>query len=243
MGALAGTAFVVLTTLVVPIWIDPLFNTYKPIENGEVKSQLLALARASGVPGEDIYEFDASRQTTRISANVGGIFGSAAVRLNDNLLRRTTLAEIRAVMAHEIGHYTMNHTYKFIAQYALLLIVGFLVVKWAVDRALARYGERLGLRGVADVAGLPLLVAALGTFMFVATPLTNSLTRVQEIEADRFGLNLAREPHGVAEVVLKVTEYRKPNPGPIEEFVFFDHPSARFRIHDAMRWREALGTP
>ena len=96
---------------------------------------------------------------------------------------------------------------------------------------------------VGDVASLPLLVAVFLVFMFLATPITNTLIRTQEIEADRFGLNLAREPRGQAEVDLKLTEYRKPDPGPIEEFIFFDHPSTRFRIHDAMRWREAMGTP
>ena len=79
--------------------------------------------------------------------------------------------------------------------------------------------------------------------MLVATPVSNTIIRTQEIEADRFGLNLAREPHGMAEALLKLTEYRKPAPGPIEEFLFFDHPSTRFRIHDTMRWREAMGSP
>jgi STE24 endopeptidase len=78
------------------------------------------------------------------------------------------------------------------------------------------------------MAGLPLLAAVFGVFMFLATPITNTLTRTQEIEADRFGLNLAREPNGEAEVDLKLTEYRKPDTGPIEEFIFFDHPSTRF---------------
>jgi STE24 endopeptidase len=68
------------------------------------------------------------------------------------------------------------------------------------------------------------------------------MIRTQEIEADRFGLNLAREPHAEAEVDLKLVEYRKADPGPIEEIVFFDHPSTRYRIHDAMRWRKAMGT-
>ena len=112
-----------------------------------------------------------------------------------------------------------------------------------MDLLLTRYGARLGLEGVGDVASLPLLAAVFAIFMFFATPITNTMIRTQEIEADRFGLNLAREPHGEAEVDLKLTEYRKPEPGPIEEFVFFDHPSTYFRIHDAMRWREAMGTP
>jgi STE24 endopeptidase len=242
-GTVTAIGLITLALLVGPVWIDPLFNTYKPVEPGPVKDAVLTLAQADGVPVSNIYEFDASRQTTRVSANVSGIFGSAAVRLNDNLLRRTSLPEIRAVMGHELGHYVMNHVYKSIAEFALLILAGFLFSKWAMDRLLCRHGARLGLRGVTDVASLPLLTAVFSLFMFAATPVVNTLIRTQEIEADRFGLNLAREPHGEAEVDLKLTEYRKPDPGPIEEFIFFDHPSTRFRIRDAMRWREAMGTP
>ena len=116
-GTVAVVGLSVLGLLIAPIWIDPLFNTYKPVEDGDVKAAVLAMARADGVPVDRVYEFDASRQTTRVSANVSGIFGSASVRLNDNLLRRTSLPEIRAVMAHELGHYVLNHIYKGIAQF------------------------------------------------------------------------------------------------------------------------------
>ncbi len=242
-GTGVTVALAIVALLIAPVWIDPLFNTYKPVENGEIKSSVLAMAKANGVPTDNVYEFDASRQTTRISANVSGIFGSAAVRLNDNLLRRSTVPEIRAVMGHELGHYVLNHIYKSVAIYALLFLVAFLFAQWSMNRLLARYGQRFGLHGVSDVASLPLLVAVFSVFTFFATPITSTLTRTQEIEADRFGLNLAREPHGAAEVNLKITEYRKPDPGPIEAFIFFDHPSTRFRIHDSMRWREAMGTP
>lgn len=242
-----GTALIVLlliaTTIIWPIWVDPLFNTYKPVEDGEVRKAVVAMAQSNGVPADNVVEFDASRQTTRISANVSGIFGVASVRLNDNLLRRTSLPEIRAVMGHEIGHYVMNHIYKSITEFTVLFLVAFLFAQWSMGRLLGRYGAALGLRGEADVAAFPLLAAVFGVFMFLTTPISNTLTRTQETEADRFGLNLAREPHGAAELDLRLTEYRKPDPGPIEEVLFFDHPSTRFRIHDAMRWREAMGTP
>jgi len=242
-GTAVAVAFIVLLLLVAPVAIDPLFNTYRPVVDGPVRQAVLAMAHANGVPADDVFEFDASRQTTRVSANVAGIFGSASVRLNDNLLRRSSLPEIRAVMGHELGHYVLNHVYKWIGAMALLLLGGFLFMQWAMARLLARHGARFGLHGVGDVATLPLLVAVFSVFAFAATPVTNTITRTQEIEADRFGLNLSREPHGMAEVDLKLTEYRKPDPGPLEEFVFFDHPSTRFRVHDAMRWREAMGTP
>ena len=214
-GTVTSISLMTLMILVGPVWIDPLFNTYKPVENGEIKSAVLAMAHANGVPVDNVFEFDASRQSTRVSANVSGIFGSAAVRLNDNLLRRTSQPEIRAVMAHELGHYVMNHIYKAIVGFALLLLAAFVFAKWLMERLLARHGVRFGLQGVGDVASLPLLSAVLSIFLFFATPVTNTLIRTQEIEADRFGLNLAREPHGAAEVDLKLTEYRKPDPGPI----------------------------
>jgi STE24 endopeptidase len=242
-GAVAAVGMMTLALVVAPVWIDPLFNTYKPVESGPVRDAVLAMARSNGVPVDNVYEFDASRQTTRISANVSGIFGTAAVRLNDNLLRRTSAAEVRAVMGHELGHYVMNHVAKSLAQIALLSLAGFLFAQWALGHLLARHGARLGLQGAADVAGLPLLAAVFSVLLFAATPLVNTLIRTQEIEADRFGFNLAREPHGAAEAYLQLTEYRKPDPGWLEEMIFFDHPSTRFRIHDAMRWREAMGAP
>ncbi|MFL6625723.1 MAG: M48 family metallopeptidase [Vitreoscilla sp.] len=241
-GTAVTMAMLVLLIVVAPVVIDPLFNTYKPVSDPAVRSAVLAMARADDVPVTDVYEFDASRQTTRVSANVSGLLGTAAVRLNDNLLR-TSLPEIRAVMGHELGHYVLNHAVKSLCELALLALAGFMFAKWAMDALLHRLGAAWALQGVADVAGLPLLLAVFSAFMLVTTPISNTIVRTQEIEADRFGLNLAREPNGFAEAALKLTEYRKPDPGPIEEFVFFDHPATRHRIHDAMQWREAMGTP
>jgi STE24 endopeptidase len=242
-GTAGGVGVVMVVLMISPTWIDPLFNTYKPVADGPVKASVLRMAHANGVPADDIFEFDASRQTTRISAHVTGIFGSAAIRLNDNLLRRTSPAEIDAVMAHELGHYVMNHMYKRLISFALLLLVAFFVAQWVMARLLRRTAAATGVARVDDVASLPLLVAVLSVFLALATPLNNTLTRVAEIEADRFALNLSREPHGFAEAQLRLVEYRKADPGPIEEFVFFHHPSTRHRIFDAMRWRQAMGTP
>lgn len=242
-GAAACSALLALMLLIKPIVIDPLFNTYKPLDPGPVRDAVLAMAQANGVPADEVYVFDASRQTKRVSANVSGLGSTAAVRLNDNLLDRTSLPEIRAVMAHELGHYVLNHAPKMLMQFGLLILFGFLFCQWAMRRLFARHGHRWGTRAVADVASLPLLAAVFSAFMLAATPVFNSIIRTQEIEADRFGLNLARDPHGFAEAMLKLSDYRKPDPGPLEELIFFHHPSARHRIHDAMRWREAMGTP
>jgi STE24 endopeptidase len=236
-GALAFTVFMVA---IGPVLIDPLFNTYKPVEDGPVKRAILQMAHADGVPVDNVYEFDASRQTTRISANVSGMFGSAAVRLNDNLLRRTSEAEIRAVMSHELGHYVLNHMAKTMFMLAVVIFIGFYVAQASIDGLLRRFAGTTGVSRLDDVASLPMLVAVFSVFVTLATPALNTITRVQEAEADRFGLNLSREPLGFAEAQLRLVEYRKADPGPVEEFIFFHHPSTRNRIYDAMRWREAM---
>jgi STE24 endopeptidase len=240
-----GTAvlmgFMVVGVVLAPVYIEPLFNTYKPIEDGPVRQKILAMAQANGVPVSNVYEFDASRQTTRVSANVTGLFGSAAVRMNDNLMRRSSEPEILAVVGHEIGHFAMNHVSKSLLQFGIIIGIGFAFVAWATRVLLQRHGARWGVRDVADPGSLPLLVALFSVYLFVATPLINTITRTQEVEADLYGLNLAREPHGEAEVLLKLVEYRKADPGPIEEFIFFTHPGTRTRIFNAMRWRAELG--
>jgi STE24 endopeptidase len=237
-----GVTVVLMTVAIVvaPVFIEPLFNTYKPVESGPIKSAVLSMALANGVPVSNVYEFDASRQTTRVSANVAGLFGTAAVRLNDNLLRRSSEAEIRAVMGHEIGHYAMNHVTKSLTMFTLLVMACFLVTQWLMARVLSQKASAWRLTGPADVASLPLLVVIFSTCLLLATPVINTIIRTQETEADLWGLNVAREPHGEAEVLLKLTEYRKPDPGAWEEIFFFDHPSTRTRITNAMRWREQM---
>jgi STE24 endopeptidase len=140
-------------------------------------------------------------------------------------------------MAHEMGHYVLNHIFELLLQIGLLIVVGFAFVRWAFDRVAGRWGSRWGIGGIADVAGLPLLVLLLSVFFFVLTPVTNTMIRTQEVEADIFGLNAAQQPDGEAEVALKLGEYRKLKPGPVEEFIFFDHPSGYSRILMAMRWK------
>jgi STE24 endopeptidase len=238
-GSAVSLVFLVFVTVLAPVYIDPLFNTYEPLADVRVKDEVLRLARASGIEAADVYEVDASRQTTRISAHVTGFLGTMRIRLNDNLLERCSLPEIEAVMAHEIGHYVLNHVYKSLLFFAVVLVCGFAFVRATFAWALRRWGRRWAIDGIGDVGGLPLLAALLSVYFFVLTPVLNNHARVAETEADLYGLQAAREPDGFAEVALKLGEYRKLEPGAFEEWFFFDHPSGRSRIRMAMQWKAA----
>lgn len=238
-GAAVMVTFLVIGIAIGPVFIAPLFNQYTRLEDPRVKDPILRMAHANGIAANDVWVMDASKQTSRISANVSGLLGTERITLNDNLLNRTSLPEIEAVMGHELGHYVLNHIWKMILMLGLVIVAGFAFVQWAFERMRLRYGTRWGIENVADLAGFPLLVAIFSLFMFVVTPVTNSIIRIQESEADVFGLNAARQPEGFAEVSLKLGEYRKLDPGRLEEIVFFDHPSGRERIAMAMRWKAA----
>jgi len=236
-GSVVGLAFMAVLMLIGPVFVDPLFNEYVPLEDPVVKEPILSMARANGIEVDNVYQFDASRQTTRVSANVSGFLGTMAIRLNDNLLNRCTLPEIKEVMAHEIGHYVLNHVYEMLIVIGLILVGGFGFIRWSFDRVVQRWGRKWSVSGIGDIAGMPLLAALFATYFFVMTPIVNTTIRVNEAEADLFALHAAREPDGAAEVALKLSEYRKMDPGPIEEWIFYDHPSGRSRIHMAMTWK------
>jgi STE24 endopeptidase len=231
--------FLLGVVFIAPVFIEPLFNTYKPLMKPEIRDPILAMARANQIPTRQVFEVDASRQTTRVSANVAGFLGTTRIALNDNLLKQCTLPEIRAVMAHEMGHYVLNHGAKLLTYSGILLAIGFALTRILFDAAMRRWGVRWGLRSIADPAGLPLLALIFGTLLFLATPFLNTIVRVTEREADAFGINTSREPDGMARVALKLGAYRKLDPTPLEEFIFFDHPSGRARIRMAMDWKAA----
>jgi len=228
--------FLLFVIVVTPVFINPAFNDYKPLPPGPTRDAILALARANDVPVHEVSWYDASRQTKRISAHVAGMFGTTQIGLNDNLLEKTSLPEIRAAMAHEMGHYVLNHGLRHAVYLALLYGIGFFVLDRALTAVIARWGERLRIRERADPATLPLVVAILSTYLFVVTPLQNRIIYAGEVEADLYGLNASREPHGFATVAMRLASYRKLEPGPIEKWLFYDHPSGRDRVEASMRW-------
>ena len=230
-------AFFIMATAISPVFLEPLLNHFQPLQQGPVREQILAMARSDGVPAHDVLEYDNSRQTNRISAHVSGFLGTTQISLNDNLVKQCTPDEILAVLGHEMGHYVMNHVFNFLLQVGIIVAGGFALVRWLFVGLLARYGAGWRVLGIDDPAGLPLFVAVFTAYVFILTPVLNTLIRGQEMQADIFGLNLARRPDAFANVALKLSTYRKLSPGRWEEAIFYDHPSGRTRIMTAMRWK------
>jgi STE24 endopeptidase len=250
-GALVAMVLSIFAVAISPVYLQPIFNKIKRLDDPKITVPILKMAHANGIPTNDVYEIDASRQTTRMSANVSGFGNTMRITLNDNLLKRGSPEEIQSVMGHEMGHYVMNHIPKFLFFLAVLAVLSFAYLYWGLDWTLKRWGDQWGIHEVSDPAILPLVTLLIGILFFLLTPVMNSATRIQEKEADMFGLNAARQPDGFAQAAIHLSEYRKMRPGPLEEFVFFDHPSGYNRIHSAMQWKaenlelfeKSLGAP
>lgn len=234
-GTIVSIVFAAVIGMLAPVYIFPLFNTFTPMAAGEQKDDILHLAQANGVPAHDVMVFDVSRQSHRVTANVSGFMETTRISLSDTLLERTSPEAVRQVMGHEIGHYVLQHTISILIMNALLIVIVFALANLLFN-AISK-GERWGIRDISDPAGMPLLFAIIGFLFLIATPINNNLIRFHEHQADIFGLNAAREPDGFAESALLLSEYRKMEPSPLEEWFFYDHPSGYARIHMAMVWK------
>jgi STE24 endopeptidase len=234
-GTVFTGAFAAIAVMLAPVYIAPIFNTYTPMEQGPLKESILQMAQANGVPADDVMVFDVSRQSNRVTANVSGLFETTRVSLSDTLIQRTSPGAVRAVMGHEIGHYSLHHIMSNLLMLLVVIAITFALAN-VIFKRLSR-GERWGVRDVADPAGMPLLFAIISFLGIVSMPINNNIVRFHESQADIFGLNAAREPDGFAEAALLLSEYRKMEPSAFEEWFFYDHPSGYARVHMAMQWK------
>jgi len=236
-----GLTAVFITILMVlsPIYIEPIFNHYTPAPAGPVRDQVVAMAKANGIPADKIFVYNGSKQSNAYTANVSGLFGSARVAMSDTMFKQgADLAEVRGVVGHEMGHYAHHHALWIAGGMSLLAIIAFFLV----DRLFAPVSALMGadtVRGLADPAGLPILAVILGLLGLLGQPVTNSLIRIAESDADHYSLVHFNEPDGLSKALVKTIEYRAATPGKLEEVLFYDHPAVGNRIRLAMDWKAA----
>ena len=232
-GALV-VGFLAFILLLSPMVIEPLFNDFEPIPEGEVRDAVLAMADEAGIPEDRIFVFDGSRQSNNFTANVSGIGGSARIAISDVALGEASLDEVKAVTGHEIGHYVLGHVWRTV----LVLSVTAILVLFLTARLYPVAARLLGSKApIDDIRGLPVLVFVAGTLATLASPITNTLTRVGEAEADAYSLETVGLPDALSGALVKTAEYRYPRPGALEEMIFYTHPSVENRIMRAMEWK------
>lgn len=238
-GGFAGIV-TLLGLLAGPPLIEPLFNDYQPVPPGEVRTALEQIADDVDIPHDRIFMYDGSRQSDRFTANVSGLGPSARIAISDVALKQASLAEVRAVTGHEAGHYKLGHVWRYVVIFPMLAMAFFFLL----DRLFAPTARMLGSDARLDEPrGLPVFAVVGSILGLLVTPLTNTLTRVGETEADIYSLQTVDEPDALATALVKTAEYRYPRPSPLEEALFYTHPSVEKRALRAMEWKAAHPRP
>ncbi len=223
--------FMAVATIVEPIWIEPLFNRFTPVQNLQIRRELQAEARRAGVPDAAIYQINRSRQSSHTNAYVVGLFGTHRIVVYNTLLREDSPREIRFIVAHELGHYVLHHLWIGLAFGAGWLLPLFWLGAWLFRRALRRWPHRFGA-GPADPAALPLLLFLLAALLFLSTPAFNAFSRWEEHQADAYALRLDPDPAAGIAAFKGFVRSDLSDPAPPSWMIWwaFTHPSLQQRV-------------
>ena len=224
--------FIILLQLITPIWLDPLFNTFGPMKDKALETQLLQLADRSGIEGGRVFEVAKSEDTKQLNAYVNGFGATQRIVLWDTILKAMDRPQLLAVMGHEMGHYVLKHVWQLMAV-ATLSILALLYAVYRLSGALiSRYAGRFRFTSLADIASLPLILLLVGAMSLVIDPPTLAFSRHIEHEADRFTLELTHDNHalGSALVILQQENLGVPRPGWLYTWFRESHPPLGERI-------------
>lgn len=230
-SAAAGATLVIAGSFVYPLVVEPVFNNFRPLPAGELRTQLLALAASDHIHLDDILVADASRRTTTDNAYVSGFGASRRLVLDDTLLRHDTPAEVRVITAHELGH-VKNNDVLHGTLLGALAVAAAMCGAFVLFREGAQLPRRVGATGAADPRVVPLLLATYAVVSFAVTPVSSLVSRHIEARADAHSLSLTRDPTDfiAAQRKLAVNGLDDLDPPEILYFLFATHPTAPQRI-------------
>ncbi|MCD6250382.1 MAG: M48 family metallopeptidase [candidate division Zixibacteria bacterium] len=243
--SLGAIPFIVLMAVIVPVLISPMFNEFGPLNDKQLEAEIIALAEQAGIEGANIYEVDASKQSSKINAYVTGLFGTKRIVLYDTLIKYFTLDEIKFVMAHEMGHYKMNHVWQGVGLAILFIMFALWLMNRLIHSVIVRFKNRFGFDSLSDYASWPLVLVFLTVIMFVFQPVTNSFSRHIERQADTYGMEMSGvdgEAAATAFDKLSVFNLSDPNPNAFVEFWFYSHPSLVKRMAFVRGWQPSPET-
>jgi STE24 endopeptidase len=231
-SGLLAIPFLFLLIFVQPIWIDPLFNKFGPMQDKALETKILNLAQRAGIEGGRVYEVAKSEDTKALDAYVAGFGSTKRIVLWDNTINRLNERELLFVMGHEMGHYVLGHVWKTILSLSALIIAGLLAIHLTADWLILRYRERLGFTRLSDIASLPLIILLFAAYTFIISPAALAISRHFEHEADRFGLEITEDNYAAATafVKLQTENLGVPRPGLLYKLWRESHPPLGERI-------------
>lgn len=234
-GAVFALLFVGLANLA-PVLLLPIFFTFKPLERDALRGRLEQLAARAGTRIVGVYEWALGTRTRKANAALAGLGNTRRILVSDTMLEQYSDDEIEVVLAHELGHHVHHDIWRGLALEAGLVLLGC----FAADVGLRRLGPVLGLTGIADPAGVPLVGAAAGAVSLALLPFGLALSRRHERRADRFALDLTKNPGAFVTAMrrLGAQNLAEEQPSRIVQWLFHSHPPLEERLAAARAWTE-----
>jgi STE24 endopeptidase len=230
--------FIVLSILITPLWIEPLFNKFGPMKNKALEAQIVHLADRAGISDSRVFEVEKSQDTSTVNAYVTGFGSTKRIVLWDTIIDKLEPDELLFVMGHEMGHYVLHHIEKLIVYQFALSFLLFLFLNSA-SFFIRKYKKQLHVKSLVDIASLPLLLLMAHLFFLATDPISNAYSRHFEHEADRFGLEITQNNEAAAEAFVKLQQENLGNPFPGPLFVLWrsTHPPLGERIQFCNSYR------
>jgi STE24 endopeptidase len=235
----AGVFFAFLTIALArltPVLLLPLFFRIKPLEHESLRARLMALAERAGARVLGAYEWGLAARSRRANAALAGMGATRRILVSDTMLQDYSEDEIEVVLAHEIAHHVHGDIWKAIALESITILVSF----QAAAQVLRLAGPRLGLAGPSDIAGLPVILLVCGFVILAVRPAMYALSRSCERSADRFALELTRNPAAFVSAMrrLGAQNLAEEQPSRLIQWLFHSHPPFRERIAAAQSFKE-----
>jgi Zn-dependent protease with chaperone function len=211
---LLAIPFLFFIMLISPVWIDPLFNKFAPMNDKVLEGKILALADRAGIEGSRVYEVNKSVDTKAVNAYVTGFMKTKRIVLWDTIIAKLNEKELLFVMGHEMGHYVLSHVITGILFFSILILLILYVAHRTAGVLIEKFKARFGFDQLFDIASLPLIILLINIFSLVISPIAMGFSRYQEHEADRFGLEITRSNHDAATAFVKLQKENLSNPRP-----------------------------
>lgn len=225
--------FTVFLMFVQPVIIDPLYNDFYPLKDKELEGKILNLASKADIPAEHVYEVNMSEKTNALNAYVTGIGSNSRIVLWDTTLNELNDNEVLFVMAHEMAHYVKKHIYMGMATYLLISFIGLFIASKILEWAVKRFGQRLSIKGINDIASLPLLLLIISMLTFIQSPISNAFSRSLEHSADEYAIEMTNDKTAAISGFQKLTiaGLSEVNPPAIVKWLRYGHPTMLERLN------------
>ncbi|MEH7116399.1 M48 family metallopeptidase [Neobacillus vireti] len=231
-GWLLSVPFTLFMMFLQPVVIDPLYNDFYPLKNKELETKILALAEKAEIPAKNVFEVNMADKTNALNAYVTGIGSNARIVLWDTTLNKLNDNQILFIMAHEMCHYVEKHIYFGIAGYLLLSLLGLYLTYKIMNWAVGKWGNELKINDVRDIRSLPLFFMILSMLLFASSPLTNLASRYEETRADKYAIEMTKNPEAAISSFQELTRsgLSEVNPPLLVKIFRYTHPSMLDRI-------------